>query len=139
MSGATILGIVGSAVILLTLFEMMRRHRLREKYALIWAVVALAVITVAVFPGLLVLASEAVGLEVPVNLLFFSAAIVILVLTLQHSSELSRLEERTRTLAEEIALLHLDLDGLRAQAQRPGNPSEESAPSGGSLRDERSS
>ena len=42
MSGSTILGIVGSAVILLTLFEMMRRHRLREKYALIWALVAVA-------------------------------------------------------------------------------------------------
>ena len=60
MSGTTILGIAGSAVILLTLFEMMRRHRLREKYALIWALVALAVITVAVFPRLLVLASDAV-------------------------------------------------------------------------------
>lgn len=139
MSGATILGIVGSAVILLTLFEMMRRHRLREKYALIWAVVALAVITVAVFPGLLVLASEAVGLEVPVNLLFFSAAIVILVLTLQHSSELSRLEERTRTLAEEIALLHLDLDNLREREQPPLNPSEQGTPPGGSVGDERSS
>ena len=107
MNGSTILGIAGSAIILLTLFEMMRRHRLREKYALIWAMVALAVITVAAVPALLVKTSEALGLEVPANLLFFAAAIVILVLTLQHSSELSRLEERTRTLAEEVALLRL--------------------------------
>jgi len=136
VSSTTILGITGSAVILLTLFEMMRRHRLREKYALIWALVALAVITVAVFPRLLVLASEAVGLELPVNLLFFSAAIVILVLTLQHSSELSRLEERTRTLAEEIALLHLELDNLRADAEPPADPSKESQLPGEPLRDE---
>ena len=128
MSGSTILGIAGSAVILLTLFEMMRRHRLREKYALIWALVALAVITVAVFPRLLVLASDAVGLEVPANLLFFGAAIVILVLTLQHSSELSRLEERTRTLAEEIALLHLDVDTLRERDQ-PGETSRDESAS----------
>jgi hypothetical protein len=107
VNGSTILGISGSAIILLTLFEMMRRHRLREKYALIWAMVALAVITVAAAPALLVKTSEALGLEVPANLLFFAAAIVILVLTLQHSSELSRLEERTRTLAEEVALLRL--------------------------------
>ena len=107
MNGSTILGIGGSAIILLTLFEMMRRHRLREKYALIWAMVAIAVITVAAVPALLVKTSEALGLEVPANLLFFGAAIVILVLTLQHSSELSRLEERTRTLAEEVALLRL--------------------------------
>lgn len=123
MSATTILGIAGSGVILLTLFEMMRRHRLREKYALIWALVAIAVITVALFPVLLYRASEAVGLAVPANLLFFSAAIVILVLTLQHSSELSRLEERTRTLAEEIALLRLDLDGSAPSARRD-RPSE---------------
>ena len=114
MSGSTILGIAGSAVILLTLFELMRRHRLREKYALIWALVAVAVITVALFPILL---SEAVGLAVPTNLLFFCAAIVILVLTLQHSSELSRLEERTRTLAEELALVRLEIERDRESRQ----------------------
>jgi hypothetical protein len=120
MSGSTILGIAGSAVILLTLFEMMRRHRLREKYALIWALVAVAVITVALFPILLYEASEAVGLAVPTNLLFFCAAIVILVLTLQHSSELSRLEERTRTLAEELALVRLEIE--RDREPQPEQP-----------------
>ena len=31
-------------------------------------------------------------------------------LTLQHSYELGRLEERTRTLAEEVGLLRLEID-----------------------------
>ncbi|MFC7361387.1 DUF2304 domain-containing protein [Nocardioides astragali] len=121
MSGSTILGIAGSAIVLLALFELMRRHRLREKYALIWAVVAIAVITVAAAPVLLVKTSDALGLEVPANLLFFGAAIVILVLTLQHSSELSRLEERTRTLAEEVALLRLEIERVEGQ-NRPEDP-----------------
>jgi hypothetical protein len=113
MSGVTILGLVGSIIILLALFEMMRRHRLREKYALIWALVALAIITVAAFPAILITTSEAIGLAVPANLLFFVASMVIMILTLQHSSELGRLEERTRTLAEEIALLRLEIDQHR--------------------------
>lgn len=123
MSGSTILGIAGSAIILLALFELMRRHRLREKYALIWALVAIAIITVAAVPALLVETSQALGLVVPANLLFFGAAIVILVLTLQHSSELSRLEERTRTLAEEVALLRLAIE-------QHARPSEHSDPPG---------
>lgn len=123
MRGSTILGIAGSAIILLALFELMRRHRLREKYALIWALVAVAIITVAAVPALLVETSQALGLEVPANLLFFGAAIVILVLTLQHSSELSRLEERTRTLAEEVALLRLAIE-------QHAHPSERSDPPG---------
>lgn len=110
MTGVSILGLAGSLIILVALFEMMRRHRLREKYALIWAVVALAVISVAAFPGLLEASSRALGLQVPANLLFFVASMVIMILTLQHSSELGRLEERTRTLAEEIALLRVDIE-----------------------------
>jgi hypothetical protein len=110
MSGVSILGIVGSLVILLSLFEMLRRHRLREKYALIWGVVALGALTVAAFPSLLAWATTAIGLQVPANLLFFVASLVIMVLTLQHSSELGRLEERTRTLAEDVALLQVELE-----------------------------
>lgn len=110
MSGVSILGIVGSVVIMLSLFEMLRRHRLREKYALIWGIVALGALTVAAFPGLLSWATTTLGLQVPANLLFFVASLVIMMLTLQHSSELGRLEERTRTLAEDVALLQVELE-----------------------------
>ena len=95
---------------MLTLFEMMRRHRLREKYALIWFVIALCALVVAVFPGLLIAATDVLGLSLPSNLLFFVASVVLLLLSLQHSYELGRLEERTRTLAEEVGLLRLELN-----------------------------
>ena len=119
MSGVSILSVVGSVVILLSLFEMLRRHRLREKYALIWGLVALGALTVAAFPGLLTWASDAIGLQVPANLLFFVASLVIMVLTLQHSSELGRLEERTRTLAEDVALLQVELERRAEPEHKP--------------------
>jgi hypothetical protein len=107
--GANLLGLAMAVAILVTLFEMLRRHRLREKYALIWFLIALAAVVVAVFPGLLVWATDLLGLSLPSNLLFFVASVVLLLLTLQHSYELGRLEERTRTLAEEVGLLRLEL------------------------------
>lgn len=117
MSANVTLGIVGSLVVLVALFEMMRRHRLREKYAVLWFFVALGVLVLAIFPGLLTSLAALVGVQVPVNLLFFAASIVLLVLTLQHSYELGRLEEKTRVLAEEVALLRLEHEtGLQ---QRP--------------------
>ncbi|WP_107767853.1 DUF2304 domain-containing protein [Nocardioides terrigena] len=127
MSASAVLGIVGSAIILLSLFEMMRRHRLREKYALIWAVVAIFVMFVAAFPLVLQAVAQALGIQVPANLLFFGASILIMVLTLQHSSELGRLEERTRTLAEEIALLRLAIErpgGLARSSSTTQKPEE---------------
>lgn len=122
MNANFILGLVGSVVTLVLLFEMMRRHRLREKYAVFWAVVALFTLTVAVFPSLLTWAARLVGVEVPANLLFFVASMVLLVVSIQHSYELGRLEERTRTLAEEVALLRMqqDLGQSGRTDSRPG-------------------
>jgi hypothetical protein len=121
VSANVVLGIVGSVVVLVAIVEMMRRHRLREKYAVIWFFVAVGVLGLALFPGLLAATAELVGVQVPANLLFFMGSLVLLVLTLQHSYELGRLEEKTRTLAEEIALLRLDLTEHRRQ-EPPGAP-----------------
>ena len=128
MTASAVLGIIGSSVVLLSLFEMMRRHRLREKYALIWAVVAVLVLLIAAFPSLLEAVSGALGIQVPANLLFFGASILVMVLTLHHSSELGRLEERTRTLAEEVALLRLAVErpgGLARASSSQQQPNDE--------------
>ena len=109
MNSTVVLGVLGSAVVLVALFEMLRRHRLREKYAVLWFFVAVGVLTITIFPGLLTGLAGLLGVELPVNLLFFLASLFLLVLTLQHSYELGRLEEKTRTLAEELALLRLEL------------------------------
>jgi hypothetical protein len=113
MKANLILGIVGSLVTFSVLFEMMRRQRLREKYAVFWALVAVLTLIVAAFPGVLTWTSGLLGVAVPANLLFFMASMLLLVVTVQHSSELGRLEDRTRTLAEEVGLLRLELDRIR--------------------------
>jgi hypothetical protein len=127
MSAVNVLGIAGSVIVLASLFEMLRRHRLREKYAVIWFVIAICVLVVALVPAVLQRATTALGLQVPANLLFFTASLVLLMLTLQHSYELGRLEERTRTLAEEVALLRLELErrgtaDTAAEHQPPAEP-----------------
>jgi hypothetical protein len=126
MTGPNALGVAGSLIILVALFEMMRRHRLREKYAVIWFFIAVCALVVAAFPSLLTWATGALGLQVPANLLFFVASLVLLILTLQHSYELGRVEERTRTLAEEVALLRLEIDRL-TRADRSQQPPADTA------------
>lgn len=121
MNGPEVLGALGAVTILLTLFEMLRRHRLREKYAVIWFVLAIGALGTALVPSLLTAVSNALGLQVPSNLVFFVASLVLLGLTLQHSFELGRAEERVRTLAEEVALLHLRLDELDPGASGEGD------------------
>lgn len=115
MSSTFTLGLIGGGITLLVLFEMLRRQRLREKYAVIWVVVAGVTVLLAVFPGVLVWAADLLGVQVPANLLFFGASMLLLVLTIQLSYEIGRLEERTRTLAEEVALLRLHQEGTSSR------------------------
>ena len=111
MKAVFVLGLIGSIGTLLFLFEMMRRRHLREKYALLWGAVALASLIVTLVPSSLTWAADIVGVEVPANLLFFLASLLLLLTSIQHSVELGRLEEKTRTLAEEVALLRLERAG----------------------------
>ncbi|MCW2868621.1 MAG: hypothetical protein JWR20_2809 [Marmoricola sp.] len=119
MSSTVLLGLIGSVVIIVVLFEMLRRQTLREKYAVLWFLIAVACLAVAVFPPILFRAADLLGVEVPANLLFFGASMVLMVLTLQHSYELGRLEEKTRTLAEDLAIVRMELDAVRERLDRP--------------------
>ena len=119
MSNANVLGAVASVIILVTLFEMLRRHRLREKYALVWFLIAVASLVASLSPGAVAAVASALGVVLPVNLLFFAGSLVLLAMSLQHSYELGRLEERTRTLAEEVALLRLRADQDRGDDTGP--------------------
>ncbi|WP_198289905.1 DUF2304 domain-containing protein [Nocardioides sp. Iso805N] len=107
------MSLISALAIMAMLFELLRRHRLREKYAVIWGLLSLAAIVGALFPALLTGAAGALGLQVPSNLLFFLSIVVLLGLTLQLSYELGRTEEQVRTLAEEVALLRLEVEGVK--------------------------
>jgi hypothetical protein len=115
-----VLGLIGSLFTLTLLFELLRRRRLREKYAVFWVIVAMATLVIAVFPATLTTAADLVGVEVPANLLFFGASMLLLGVSIHQSYEMGRLEERTRTLAEEIGLLRLEIE-----LNRPSSMSED--------------
>ena len=118
MTANYVLGLIGSVITLTLLFELLRRQRLREKYAVFWAVVALVTIVIAIFPQTLYFAADLVGIRVPANLLFFGASMLLLSVSIHQSYELGRLEERTRTLAEEVGLLRLEIESASADEDR---------------------
>lgn len=126
MTSTNVLGLVAACIVVVTLFEMLRRHRLREKYALIWFVLAMGSLVVAAFPALLFGVADLLNVQVPSNLVFFVASLLLLAMSLQHSFEIGKLEERTRTLAEEVALLRLRIDATPGPAI-PVEPTDASA------------
>jgi hypothetical protein len=121
-----VLGLIGSLITLTLLFELLRRRRLREKYAVFWVLVSLATLVIAVFPATLSAAADLVGVAVPANLLFFVASMLLLGVSIHQSYEMGRLEDRTRTLAEEIGLLRLEIELDRGEQPNPASDPDDS-------------
>ncbi|WP_179498437.1 DUF2304 domain-containing protein [Leifsonia sp. AK011] len=109
-----IFGIVSALLILVVVIEMLRRGRLRERHAVWWVIAGVLALIAGVFPSTLAWAARAVGIEVPTNLLFFVSIGILFFVALQTSAELTRLEAKTRTLAEQVALLELRIRELES-------------------------
>ena len=102
--------------------EMVRRKKLREKYACWWLAVGITTLVLAAFPDLLYAAAVMVGVQLPSNLLFILSILMLLGVCLHLSWEISVVEDETRTLAEEVAILRVQLERLESaqQLDRPG-------------------
>ena len=99
------LGVASGFVVVGVVVEMVRRRYLRGRFALVWVALGVGAVVLALFPSLLQHAATALGVAVPLNLLLFLGSIAMLIMIMQLSAEAGRLRERTRVLAEEIALL----------------------------------
>lgn len=110
MNGVHIVALTGGLVSLVAMFELLRRRQLKEKYAVLWVVVGIFVFVLGVFPGLIDHIARPLGIASPPNLLFFVATVALLLVAVHLSWETSRLEDETRALAEEVAILRHQIE-----------------------------
>ena len=96
--------IVFSLIIIFIVFELLRRSVLREKYAITWTVMSVLFVTFAIFPVLPAVISNALGFETPSNFILGLVIVLLLMVVMQLSLEVGKLEDKIQTLAEESAL-----------------------------------
>lgn len=118
MNAAYILGIVAPSAVLIVVVDLLRRGKLRERHAVWWFGFGALALVGGIFPGLVDKLANLTGVELPINLVFFVAISVAFLVFLQHSSELTKLEAKTRRLAEKVAMLELEL--RRTRGEEPG-------------------
>ncbi len=110
VTGVHIIALASALITLTVIIELSRRRHLHEKYAVTWLAVAVVIAVFAVFPGLFNSAAHRVGVKSPPDLLAVIAVLFLLTVCVRLSWEIGRMEDRTRVLAEEVALLRKDLD-----------------------------
>lgn len=118
MERLTVVTVAIALAAFLLVFELLRRRRLRQKYAFLWVLVSTLTVLLSIFPGLLQVASAGLGVEVPSNLLFLVSLLILFGVSLQLSIEVGVLEEQTRRLAEDVGALRLRLEDVESQNRR---------------------
>jgi len=108
-----IFALVTGLTLFVGMLELLRRRQLREKYTVLWLLVGIAIAILAIAPGIVNVVGDLLHVADPPNLLLFAACVVLLLFTVQLSWEISKLEARTRTLAEEVALLRYQAEQLQ--------------------------
>ena len=112
-----VIALLVSVAFLLAVLHLVRRGRLREEYTPIWTVVAVGIMVLSAWYGLLLTITRAVGAWAPSSTLFFFGELFLLVLCLNYAVRLSSLTLHVKLLAQEIALLRTELD-RRAEPPR---------------------
>ena len=121
-----ILAAIAALVTFIFVGDLLRRGVLKEKYAVLWLFFAGTALLLAIFPVALVRISAFLGVAAPVNLLFFVTIVLLVLVSVQLSYELSRHEARIRRLAEEVALLEQRTREIHPRRDQPSDPDGES-------------
>ncbi len=125
-AGAHVLILVLTLISVLFIVRMVRRNELPSRYALLWISIGAVIAFLATFPRVLDRVSSWLGIAYAPGTFFLGAITVLLLIVVHFSWELSRLDAKTRLLAEELAVLRADppRDRRRDEATAEDQPVE---------------
>jgi len=90
---------------LVFMLALVRRRQLREKYAILWLGVGFGAIVLSLARRVLDSVAYSLGFGYGPSALFLFSTLFLMAVVAHLSWEVSRLEDKTRRLAEELALL----------------------------------
>jgi hypothetical protein len=111
-----------SIILLFITFELIRKKRLREEYAILWLFTGVAVLVFSLSPGFFLS-----RFLVQITGIFYLSAVVLiafsflLLIVLHFSVVISKLTSQQKDLAQHYALLELELNELKRRGPASGN------------------
>jgi hypothetical protein len=94
---------------------LVRNEHLSLRYALLWLITSLIFLILALFPPIVKVLSEILGIKAPSNALFLLGIIFIISLLLMLTIGFSHLAERQRELTQRYAILQRELEVLAGE------------------------
>ena len=110
-----IISVIGSLLLLGFIVDLLRKRKLREEYSLLWLFGGVCFLVLSVFRDLLTQLSVAIGIAYPPAALFLILIMGAYLMLLHFSMVFSRLADKTKLMAQEIALLRLELERVKGE------------------------
>jgi hypothetical protein len=106
----SIAGVLASIGLLLIVLDLIRRRRLRERYALLWLLTGIVLAALSAWrDGLNTIAGWLGVRSYPPAVLFAVGILFILAVLLHYSTVISQLSDQNAILAQRLALLEEDV------------------------------
>ena len=99
---------------------LVRKRQLREEYSVLWLATSLVMFVLVLRYEWLVALTEVIGAALPTTTLFLGAIIFLMLIVMQFSIKLSELSDKVKNLAQENALLRIELERRSPKGQVPG-------------------
>ena len=106
MTPIIVLAIGVNIFILISVIELIRRNRLKEKYSLLWLFASVVMLWFSVSRESLFALSEFIGIKYPPSLIFLFGLLFLIVINIHLTSVISKLTEQNKNLSQEVAMLY---------------------------------
>ena len=107
----SIAGAIASFTLVLVVLELIRSHRLRERYALLWLATGITLTALSAWRAGLNTIAGWIGVRgYPPAVLFAVGLLFVILVLLHYSTVISRLSDQNVVLAQRLALLETKLE-----------------------------
>ncbi|MDD5617545.1 MAG: DUF2304 domain-containing protein [Candidatus Omnitrophica bacterium] len=104
-----ILAISISLCLMLVILELVRRKKLKEKYAILWLFAGSIILILAIFNNILNYITNLLGIVLSINTVFFFGIFFIILMNIHFSLVISSLSEQNKKIAQRLALLEIEV------------------------------
>lgn len=108
--------ILGCVVLFVTLIELVRRHRLKERYSFLWFVTASVLLVFTLKRSWLEDLARMVGIYYPPTALFLLLVFFMLLILIHFSTVISRLLNDKQVLVQSVGILEARVRDLELKA-----------------------
>jgi len=99
-----ILAIVMAVGLLVFIIDTVRRRRLREEYAWLWVLIGMIILVLSLWQDFLRAITSFLGIELPINTVFFFGLMFVVFINLHFSVKISQLTDQVKRLTQELAI-----------------------------------